>query len=146
MNLQQLHDHAATSLVNPKLGGAMCSVVTAWINCVPLDWGYTPHSEEWPSTGHNGHWLADPKATICELKCHLWGSKISGESSAKYQSSHQATKLSRMSLLVGRKGQPVTSTMWPFILAMWYYLAIVAKNIFEFVFSSWIYVFHYIIL
>ena len=78
-----LHDHAATpwmiisatawSCCNQlhlftKLGGAMCSMVTAWIICVGLDWGYTPHSKAWPSAGNNYHWLADPKATICEPK------------------------------------------------------------------------------
>ena len=52
-----------------KLGQAMYFVVTAWINCVGLDWGNTSHSQEWHSAGNNCRWLADPKATISEPKC-----------------------------------------------------------------------------
>ena len=43
-----------------------CSVVTAWINGVGVDWGYTPHSKEWPSAENNCHWLADSNVYVSQ--------------------------------------------------------------------------------
>ena len=76
-----LLDHAATAWscsIMLQLHGFPFAYKAWWVVCgYSLDqlcwFGPRIHAHQWHSAGNNCHWLADPKATMCEPKCKYLG-------------------------------------------------------------------------